>query len=330
MNKGAKRLVSVLLAVLVLAALGAGALAEGDTYTVRLFAGSGGLDTEAGQAATFADGSYVMTVQCSYGDPFPFSVDGLNESMTYDGKYYVKCIRPSGHDNNTVESTPLTVTGDADYVVAYGIRGQLVPYTVRYVIEGTETDLAPRQTFYGNVGDKPVVSYIYIDGYEPQAYNITWTLTESNPIVKFEYTPVVTATPEPAAQPTPYVYTEGAAEEPEAPVTEEIGGGAAPAGGGEAVVPAEEPAAAPEAQPETANIEDEQTPLDQGPAEIIDLDETPAGGTPHIRQKPKTELQQARDKVRSDLYVAVGLLGAILIVIAALAVTMVRKKRAKQ
>ena len=45
----------------------------------------------------------------------------LNENS----KYYVKGIRLSGRDNNTVAQSAFLVSGDQDYVVAYGIPGEL-------------------------------------------------------------------------------------------------------------------------------------------------------------------------------------------------------------
>ena len=59
---------------------------------------------------------------------FPFD---LGQVQVTDEKYYVKGIRLAGRDNNTVSATTFRVTGDADYVVAYGIKGNLVSYTVK-------------------------------------------------------------------------------------------------------------------------------------------------------------------------------------------------------
>ena len=73
-----------------------------------------------------------------------------------NSKYYVKGVRRGGRDNNTVESPAFTVKGDADYVVAYGIQGDQTAYIVRYV-DRNDQQIAPSRTYYGNVGDKPVV-----------------------------------------------------------------------------------------------------------------------------------------------------------------------------
>ena len=47
-----------------------------------------------------------------------------------DSKYYVKGVRMGGRDNSTVDLAYFRVERDEDYVVAYGIRGNLVQYTV--------------------------------------------------------------------------------------------------------------------------------------------------------------------------------------------------------
>ena len=60
-------------------------------------------------------------------------------------------------------------------MVAYGIQGDMVSYTVNYQ-DGGGNELAPSRTYYGAVGDKPVIAYQYIEGYRPDAYNLTKTL----------------------------------------------------------------------------------------------------------------------------------------------------------
>ena len=93
-------------------------------------------------------------------------------------RYYVKGIRLSGRDNNTVDASAFRVEGDRDYVVAYGIRGDMVSYVVNYQDEAGNA-LAESQNYYGNVGDKPVVAFRYVEGYEPMAYNLTKTLVSN-------------------------------------------------------------------------------------------------------------------------------------------------------
>lgn len=137
------------------------------TYTVRIFAGN--------QGTIDGEPLYVQT-GLNAGDRFTFYQQ--NVDVSNDSRYYVRGLREAGRDNNTATVAPsFEVTRDIDYVVAYGIRGQDVAYTVRYV----DTDgnaLAPEETFYGNVGDSPVIAYRYIEGYQPQAYNLTGELYE--------------------------------------------------------------------------------------------------------------------------------------------------------
>jgi len=123
----------------------------------------------------------------------------LGQVQVSDDKYYAKGIRKSGRDNNEVsmENLAFKVTEDADYTVAYGIKGDLVAYTVNYQDEDGNA-LAPSRTYYGNVGDKPVVAFLYVEGYQPQAYNLTKTLSndESKNVFTFKYSKGETAAPE--------------------------------------------------------------------------------------------------------------------------------------
>lgn len=113
-----------------------------------------------------------------------------------DSKYYVRGFRLSGHDNEgAVESPVLKLEKDVDYVVAYGIRGKMVQYTVNYH-DADGNELAPSSTFYGNVGDKPVVAYKYIENYVPEALALTKTLNENEAenVFTFVYNPGETDT----------------------------------------------------------------------------------------------------------------------------------------
>ena len=153
--------------------------APGDyTYTIRLY---------SGQQGTFANGQRVLTYEgLSYGSTVTFNPNDGNVVLNNGSKYYIKGIRESGRDNNTVSSRSFTVVGDRDYVVAYGLRGNMVAYTVNYV-DITGSALAPSETYYGNVGDKPVIAFMYIDGYQPLAYNLTKTLVENEAENEFTF-----------------------------------------------------------------------------------------------------------------------------------------------
>jgi hypothetical protein len=141
--------------------------AEEYSYTIRIFAGAQGN----------INGQEVVTITgLHYGDRFAFNQSSV--SLNDGSKYYIRGIRESGKDNNTITESPsFVVTGDKDYVIGYGLLGDAVAYTVNYVDAAGNT-LAPSETYYGNVGDRPVIAYLYIDGYTPQAYNLTGRLLE--------------------------------------------------------------------------------------------------------------------------------------------------------
>lgn len=136
------------------------------------------------------DGSAIRISGLCAGD-----VVGLDAAMEgaveldEDSRYYVKGIRVSGRDNSTVDASAFRVEEDRDYVVAYGIRGDLTSYVVHYQ-DAQGNALAPSRTYYGNVGDRPRMAYLYIEGYQPQAYNLTKTLlkNEAENVFAFVYT----------------------------------------------------------------------------------------------------------------------------------------------
>lgn len=161
------------------------------TYTVTFYAGNQG---------TFADGAgKIVMSNLKYGAFVSFDVqkDGV-VTLNNSDKYYVKGLRKSGRDNSETDELEasrysVTVKGDADYVVAYGIKGNQVAYTVNYQ-DADGKELLASNTYYGNVGDKPVVVYQYVEGYTPQALALTKTLSENSAenVFTFRYTPIGT------------------------------------------------------------------------------------------------------------------------------------------
>lgn len=134
------------------------------SYTVTLYAGNGTIDG----AASKSYGPY------GYGKSCTIAWQTLNIQPD-DDKYYVKGIRLAGHDG-LAESGNIEVTQDLQYVVAYGMKKDQVAYTINYV-DASGAQIADSETFYGNIGDKPVIAYRYIEGYQPtNAYNLTGTL----------------------------------------------------------------------------------------------------------------------------------------------------------
>jgi len=168
------------------------------SYTVTFYPGNHGRFTGVGSISVQSSGSEAsvevvgQAIKVSglrNGDMVSFdaAMDGA-VALEEGSQYYVKGIRLSGRDNNTVDTSAFRVEGDRDYVVAYGIRGDMVSYVVNYQDE-TGNTLASSRNYYGNVGDKPVVAFLYMEGYEPRAYNLTKTLVsnEAENVFTFVY-----------------------------------------------------------------------------------------------------------------------------------------------
>ncbi len=180
------------------------ALAFSYTYTVSFSTGAQGsfggnsiqvrkaAGNEAGVSVSSAKDKIVVT-GLEYGDVISCDAQG-SVGLNDNSKYYVKGIRLSGRDNNTVANSAFLVSGDQDYVVAYGIPGELAEYTVNYV-DTNGNKLADSRTYYGNVGDEPVIAYLYIDGYTPDSYNQTGKLVSdaSKNVFNFVYAKAATS-----------------------------------------------------------------------------------------------------------------------------------------
>ena len=183
MFKWKKMLISLLSVSVIAAAPATTALATqpGNAYTYKVTLSAGNKGSISGQEK-------IEVQDLNAGDDVSFD---LSQIQVTDEKYYVKGIRLSGRDNAEALAAPaFNVDGDADYVVAYGIKGNQVAYTVQYQDEDGNT-LAESQTFYGNVGDKPVVAYHYIENFVPQALALTKTLSENEAdnVFTFTYAP---------------------------------------------------------------------------------------------------------------------------------------------
>ncbi len=259
MKKTLKTAVVVLLALCMICPMPVKTLAKEKeyTYTVRFFAGSHGT----------IDGEEVIEYSnLKYGDRVTFRQNRV--TLEKSSKYYIRGIRESGKDNSTVSGTSsFTVTGDQDYVVAYGILGNAVAYTVNYQ-DAQGNPLAPSETFYGNVGDRPVVAYQYIANYLPQAYQITATLQAdaSKNVFTFVYTRMSAAAQEAAAG------AGGATTTPAGGTAGGAAAGGAAAGGAAAGGAAAGGAAAPAAGPAADAAMDAAADIDGAPEEIQDND----------------------------------------------------------
>ena len=267
--KRCKRIIHIFLSLCLFLAmtLPVSAKEEEYTYTIRFFAGKQG---------SFATGEVVEFSGLHYGARINFYHNAV--TLNDNSKYYVRGIRESGKDNSdSSQANSFVVTGDMDYVVAYGILGDATSYTVNYT-DSEGNALAPGETYYGNVGDRPVVAYIYIEGWTPEAYNMTQTLQKdpAENVFTFVYTrneegtapqpPAPAPQPEapapeiPAPAPAPTIPTVPGfevIEDPELPTAGGPGGnlGAQGEGGIE------------------QSILDAETPTANGPDEIRDLDE---------------------------------------------------------
>ena len=328
MKKWKRLLVSLLTVAMTIGTASMSVMAaEPYTYTVTLSAGNKG---------TINGRNKIEEANLSSGSTVTFN---LNDIQVTDDRYYVKGIRLSGRDNDEALAAPaFTIDGDADYVVAYGIKGNMVAYTVNYQ-DASGKSLAESQTFYGNVGDKPVVAYRYVENYIPDALALTKTLSdnESENVFTFTYTPGATdrivettttvtttvpgtATPAGAAGTTGSAGTTGAAAGTGTGTT--AGGttaGGTTAGGTTTGGTAGGTTNADNSQDTTAKDKDTATSEDeQTPKSLVDLDDedTPKG---NIDAKDKT----------SKTPIAAGI-GIIVVAVAALAGLIVfLKKRAK-
>lgn len=320
MKKWKRLLVSLLTVSMTLGASTMSVMADDTTpYTYKVTLSAGNKGTINGQ-------NKIEQTNIASGSTVTFN---LNDIQVTDDKYYVKGIRLSGRDNNETLAAPsFTVDKDADYVVAYGIKGNMVAYTVNYQ-DASGKSLAESQTFYGNVGDKPVVAYRYVENYIPDALALTKTLSdnESENVFTFTYTPGATdrivettttvtttvpgtATPAGAAGTTGATGTTGASA---GTGTGTTAGGTTTGGTAGGTTTDNNSQDTTAKDKDTATSEDEQTPKS-----LVDLDDedTPKG---NIDAKDKT----------SKTPIAAGI-AIIVVAVAALAGLIVfLKKRAK-
>ena len=273
--------------LLLFAMLTVPASAEEYSYNISVFSGE--------QGAFDAAGTDCITYPCKPGDPVNFSQEGLialvNQHLQRPDKYIATGIRPAGRDNDQEDGyTPMAFNAREDglYCITYEVKTNVVNYTVTYTTENG-TQLLPPETYQANVGDRVVVAFKYVDGYEPvNARNITDTVEASSTTFNFKYRLIPKTQTEyvevaPAADNTAGTLpaenaneqnagnTQAAAETPQpeesAPPVEAAEAPATPL---PVITPAPTPAPTPE---QVITIEEPPTPVD-----ILDLDppqETP-------------------------------------------------------
>lgn len=302
--------------------------AEPYTYTVTFYAGNQGnltgtqgISVQSASAEVRLEGGRIVVRGLHAEDIVSFDAQAGAVSMNDSSKYYVKGVRQSGRDNNEMVSSSFRVEGDADYVVAYGIQGSMVSYTVNYHDEDGN-ELAPSRTYYGNVGDQPVVAHVYVEGYTPQALALTKTLSanEAENVFTFEYREGETQIIETPGETITTIITEQTEGEGTGTAGAGTGAGATGAGAGaagagagtagagagtagegtgaagEGTGAAGEDAGAAEgttAEGETTEVEDEEVPQD-----LVDLDDEEA---------PKANIELDREEVKKGFPVAAGI-----------------------
>lgn len=149
-------------------------------YTVTVYGGLQGT----------VNGKDSDSIEVEYGQEINLNDYFTAALIDEGGKYYVKGFRESGRDNNTVLSEPVyTITRDTDFVVAYGIKGSMVKYTVNYVDKDSGDPIGEKsKEFYGNIGEPPIAAFLYIDNYRPNFQNFKTVLSaKKNQTYTFKY-----------------------------------------------------------------------------------------------------------------------------------------------
>ena len=251
-------------------------------YTITVYAGQQG-HFEAPSTGTVSNNGKTLKITASQGEMV--TIDQSTTGIKLDNsEYYLRGFRETGHDNDEeMAVASFEVDKDVSYEAAYGLKGGMVKYTVKYLDEKRKA-LRKAEEFYGMVGDKPVLSYRYVEGYQPNAYNLKKTLSEDETKNLFEFT---------------YSKNYNATE------TEDEGGdntggngnaGGNGAAGGNRIAGGKDNAGAtniddndtPQAGPQdTIDLDDDQTPMADNPGDddgtsILPDDETPRAGIGHI------------------------------------------------
>lgn len=306
------------------------------TYTVRLYAGNlgeltgEGLEIQSASASVASKEDQVVISNLRYGDTVRIIYQEAAASK--DERYYVKGVRRSGRDNSEAEAPTFNVACDRDYVVAYGVSGDLVGYRVDY-LDADGNTLMASDTYYGNAGERQYVSSRYIDGYQPQALNLVKTLSanESENVFEFRYTPVPTGTTAPAAPtaPTETTTTTTTVTAPATPATPATPGTTTPTA---PAAPAEtdtEPEDADEGEEDQDEgiggdagvvVPDEEVPQAERPDQMQDLDDD---------EVPLANLDQNQNsRVMGYLPVYIGIGVAAALALAGTAIYLKKRRKA--
>lgn len=297
------------------------------TYTVRLYAGNQGkltkkgIDVNSDSAVVSAKDDHIAVSGLKYGDTV--YIRPQDAAKTTDARYYVKGVRRSGRDNSEAEAPTFHVACDRDYVVAYGVSGDMVAYTVNYV-DTKGVSLMASDTYYGNIGERQYVSSRYIAGYQPQVLNMVKTLSQNaeENVFTFQYVPVTTPTPAPAPTPSP---TPAQPTQTTGGTTAPTPAGATP--GADAAAEEDAPGAdAGEALPDGdvplggdagVAIPDDEVPLNQ--QELVDLDDD---------EVPLANIKAEQPIVMGYLPVYIGIGGAAALTLIGAIIYLKKKRKA--
>lgn len=251
-----------------------------------------------------------------------------------DPRFYFKGFQESGIEDYG-RGGAQAITKDTVFVARYGIAGKTVEYTVRYV-DAAGNPLIAADTFYGNVGDKPVVSYRYIPGFVPNANNMTKTLSENkvDNVFTFTYVPGEAIVVEGEGGTTGiagYTYTDGGTQVVYLP-GQNAGGqnaaGNANAGGQNAAPANQQNAADANAGQNAGGAADQPA---QGPTELVDLDDTdvPLANvtSPAPQATPGTEIVNPKPGLNFFWIAAMILSGFGIIALIAILIMLMRRKR---
>ena len=258
--------------------------------TMSVFAYDYEMTVSGGNGTINGSTEGVTSVEPVTDEPFSNKIKINDEEVTVtppSDKHFVIGVKDTGHDNKEIIDGKVTLDGrdeDVSLVVAYGLKSNMVEYTVNYYIEGTTTTppgLA-RETHYGVIGSKPVVSAKFADGYVPaNALSITGTLSADPSQNNFDFTyyevdqegNVITIVDGNVVVVVP---AGGAGAGAGAAGAGAAGAGAAAAGDGAAIGDGAVPLA--EGPAEIVDLDDAQTPLAEGEDAEIEEGETPKEG----------------------------------------------------
>ena len=157
-------------------------------YTITFLAGNHGIldktkiscTSSGAEIAISEDMGQLKISNLKAGDQITFETQEFVAVKKADtsSMYYAKGFRADGTDKIVAKQNfSITVSEDAQYVAAYGMKSQ-VAFTVKYQDKSGKT-LSADDVFYGDAGTKPVVVCKRISGYYPTVVAFTKTLSDN-------------------------------------------------------------------------------------------------------------------------------------------------------